>query len=57
MAIDPGRLRRLLVGGAMVVLGTIAAPSPAMAATCKFVPATQMNLDTGVEPLLLIDAS
>ncbi len=53
----PGRLGRLLAGAGVFVLASIAASSPANAATCKFAPVTQMNIDTGVEPLLQIDAT
>jgi hypothetical protein len=51
------RLARLLVGGATLALGAVAASAPAAAATCKFAPVTKLNIDTGVEPQLLIDGA
>jgi hypothetical protein len=43
--------------GLLLMGGLLAAASPASAATCKFASPTQMNIDTGVEPLLQIDGT
>jgi hypothetical protein len=40
-----------------LALGSVLAASPAAAAQCKFAPSGQINIDTGVEPLLLIDGA
>jgi len=40
-----------------MTLGVTAFVSPAVAAPCQFAPASQLNIDTGVEPQLLIDGS
>jgi hypothetical protein len=52
-----GRILRLTGAVSACALGAMIAASPAAAAeVCEFAPMTQMNLDTGVEPQLLIDA-
>jgi hypothetical protein len=46
---------RLAAAVSALALGTMLTASPGSAAECKFAPMTQMNIDTGVEPLLQID--
>lgn len=50
-----GRRAQLIVAGAAALLASLMAPALVWAAPCAFAPATQMNIDTGVEPQLLID--
>lgn len=45
------------LGTGTLVLGALLGASPASAATCKFAPVTKLNIDTGVEPQLLIDGT
>ena len=55
--VTPRKAMRFAVAAGALALGLLLAASPAAAAECKFAPATQMNIDTGVEPLLLIDGT
>ena len=48
---------RVTAAASALALGSLLAASPAVAAECKFAPATQMNIDTGVEPQLLINGT
>ena len=48
---------RLAASAGALALGGMLAPSPAAAAECKFAPMGQINVDSGVEPLLLIDGT
>jgi len=50
-------LMRFTAASSALALGSLLAVSPAAAAECEFAPTTQMNIDTGVEPQLLIDAA
>jgi hypothetical protein len=47
---------RWTVAANAIAMGSLLAASPALAETCKFAPMTQMKIDAGVEPQLLIDA-
>src|SRR6476660_4496351 len=51
------RLLGLTVAAGALALGTLAAGSPAAAATCKLAPVRQIDKDTGAEPQLLIDGT
>jgi hypothetical protein len=53
----PQRFLCLTVAASVLVLGSLLVASPAAAATCKFAPFGQINIDTGVEPQLLIDGT
>ena len=48
---------RVTAAASTLALGSLLAASPAVAAECKFASATQMNIDTGVEPQLLINGT
>ena len=47
--------RLTLLAAAAIAFGGLLVAAPAEAAPCVFAPASQMDLDTGVEPQLLID--
>jgi hypothetical protein len=49
------RAFRFTAAASALALGSLLAATPATAAQCKFAPMEQINLDTGVEPQLLID--
>jgi len=49
------KCEHLAAAVSVFALGIAILASPATADTCKFAPASQMDKDTGVEPLLLID--
>jgi hypothetical protein len=49
-------IRATAAAGALA-LGSIASAAPAAATECKFAPMGQINVDTGVEPLLMIDGT
>jgi hypothetical protein len=51
------RTVRFAAATSALALGSLLAASPAAAAQCKFAPMEQINLDTGVEPQLLIDGN
>ena len=51
------RLKSVQLATATCVLVLGLAALPAVAATCQFAPASQMDKDTGVEPQLLIDGA
>ncbi|MCK9562943.1 MAG: PKD domain-containing protein [Bacteroidales bacterium] len=52
-----GKLMRFTAASGTLLLGSLLATSPATAAECKFAPSDQINIETGIEPLLLIDAT
>ena len=56
-SVAPRKLPRLILAAAVLALGSLLATSPAAAATCKFAPARQIDVDVGVEPQLLIDGT
>jgi hypothetical protein len=49
------KLAQMAAAGVAALLGSLLATSPASADPCVFAPASQMDMDTGVEPQLLID--
>ena len=56
-SVAASRAMRFALAGSALALGAMLAAAPASAADCKFAPWTQMNTDTGVEPLLMIDGT
>src|SRR5262245_29990473 len=55
--VTPRRLMRFTATASALAVGSLLTASPAAAATCKFAPMSQMNIDIGVEPQLLIDGT
>ena len=55
--ITPRDLTRFITTFFALVLGSLLAASPAVAAPCQFAPTRQIDRDTGVEPQLLIDGT
>jgi hypothetical protein len=56
-SVTPFSLMRFTAAAGVVAFGSLLAASPAAAAECKFAPSSQINIETGVEPLLLIDGT